>query len=179
MTVDLTKKHPMYGASAERTLDELVEQLVPEYPDELPRLKRMSRYQTLYHLFRTMRGAVSTTEFGSPEAAPEFWYVICKAMERAQQLNEALITERKDAMKIVDQRIEKSQTTKWVSNIPLGTIFDGTIGHDKDELGPYLRNEAGVVSLSNPRQSWHVGIATLTVHNYQELYAELIIKGVK
>jgi len=89
--LDLTKMHEMYGASVKHTLDELVEHLIVEYDDELPRQKRMSRYQTLHRMLNTFHSAIGTTEFGSPGFAPEMWYVILQAMERAGKLNDALV----------------------------------------------------------------------------------------
>jgi len=82
-----TRKYRMFGGSASRTLDELVEYIVPKFTKGTKR-RKMSRYQTLYYAFRKMWAGL-----GDGLMSPEAHYVVCRAMERAARLNDALIGE--------------------------------------------------------------------------------------
>ena len=81
---------------------------------------------------------------------------------------------------------EKQETTdKLVKDIPVGTIFSGSIGSIGYNNGIYLKTYDAIVDLEQPRYTWPlppeefdgkpspVGVSAIC--NYKELSAEVVI----
>lgn len=69
--------------------------------------------------------------------------------------------------------------TKWTSirtigEIPVGTVFTGTIGKLESNTGVFLKAFLCVISLENPSQTW--SDLTLSVKDYQEYDATLTLE---
>lgn len=87
MTIDGTKKYPMFGGAQQLSLDELVHQLVPVHQSG-SRRRKLSKYQTYIKFTATLIDGL-----GSDILDPVLWYVLEKANLRAMGLNNTLIAQ--------------------------------------------------------------------------------------
>ena len=81
-------------------------------------------------------------------------------------------------MKIRDERSVAQAGTKVGGNIPVDTVFKGSIGRVSATIGfvtsTFLRTFTGGVDLSAPNHAWGKNVI---VRDYQPLDVELVIKG--
>jgi len=77
-------------------------------------------------------------------------------------------------MKIRDLRLDDSVSVN-AQDIPIDTVFSGTIGTVRELSSVFIRAFDVIVDLRNPRNTWVLNSQEITVNNYRPLSAQLVV----